>query len=88
MAPRARLDDGMLDVCIVPAMGKLELLRWIPSAYRGEHLAHPRIQYFQASQVILSSPSRLELFGDGEFMQELPAAIEAVPRALRVIVPR
>ena len=88
MAPRARLDDGMLDVCIVPAMGKLELLRWVPSAYRGEHLAHPRIQYFQASQVTLSSPSRLELFGDGEFIQELPATIETVPRALRVIVPR
>jgi diacylglycerol kinase (ATP) len=87
MAPRARLDDGMLDVCIVPAMGKIELLRWIPSAYRGEHLAHPRIQYFQASQVTLSSPSRLELFADGEFLQELPATIEAVPRALRVIVP-
>ena len=88
MAPRARLDDGMLDVCIVPAMGKLELLRWVPSAYRGEHLAHPRIQYFQASRVTLSSPSRLELFGDGEFIQELPATIETVPRALRVIVPR
>ena len=87
MAPRARLDDGMLDVCIVPAMSKLELLRWVPSAYRGEHLAHPRIQYFQASKVALSSPSRLELFGDGEFLQELPATIEAVPRALRVIVP-
>ena len=87
MAPRARLDDGMLDVCIVPAMGKLELLRWVPSAYRGEHLAHPRIQYFQASRVTLSSPSRLELFGDGEFIQELPATIEAAPRALRIIVP-
>jgi len=30
----------------------------------------------------------MELFGDGEFLQELPATIEVVPRALRVIVPR
>jgi diacylglycerol kinase (ATP) len=88
MAPRARLDDGLLDICIVPAMGKLELLRWVPRAYLGKHLAHPRIQYFQASRVTLTSPSRLELFGDGEFLQELPATIEVAPRALCVIVPR
>ena len=87
MAPRARLDDGLLDVCIVPAMSKLELLRWVPAAYRGEHLAHPRMGYFQTRKVTITSPSRLELFADGEFVQELPATIEAVPNALRVMVP-
>lgn len=86
MTPRARLDDGLLDVCIVPRMSKWELLRWIPSAYRGTHLAHPRIVYFQACSVTLRSAARLELFGDGEFLQELPATIEVIPRALRVVV--
>ncbi len=87
ITPRALLDDGLLDVCIVPAMAKLELLRWLPSVYRGAHLAHPRIVYFKARRVALSSPSRLELFGDGEFIQELPASIEVLPRALRIVVP-
>jgi diacylglycerol kinase (ATP) len=86
MTPRARLDDGLVDVCIVPAMSKWELLRWVPRAYRGTHLAHPRIVYFQACSVTLRSAARLELFGDGEFLQELPAAIEVIPRALRVVV--
>ncbi len=87
MTPRARMDDGWLDVCIVPAMGKLELLRWVPRAYRGEHLRHPRIIYFQARRVSLASRVRLDLFGDGEFLQELPATVEVVPRALQVVVP-
>jgi diacylglycerol kinase (ATP) len=87
LTPRAKLDDGLLDVCIVPYMGKLEFLRWVPRAYRGKHLRHPRIIYFQARKVSLSATSCLELFGDGEFMQELPATIEIVPRALPVIVP-
>jgi diacylglycerol kinase (ATP) len=87
LTPRAKLDDGLLDVCIVPYLGKWELLRWVPSAYRGEHLKHPRIIYFQARKVSLSTSSRLELFGDGEFMQELPATIEIVPRVLPIIVP-
>jgi len=62
------------------------LLPWIPRVYRGTHLAHPRIQYFQSRRIELRSPAPLDLFADGEFMQELPAAIEVAPRALRVIV--
>jgi diacylglycerol kinase (ATP) len=88
LTPRAQLDDGLLDVCIVPAMSKAELLRWVPRAYRGEHLAHPRITYFQTRKVTLKSSSRLELFGDGEFLQELPATIEALPGAVRLLTPR
>jgi len=87
MAPHARLDDGFLDVCIVPAISKWELLRWIPRAYRGTHLAHPRIIYFQARRIAMKSPAPLELFGDGEFLQELPTTIEVVPCALRVVAP-
>jgi len=88
LTPRAKLDDGLLDVCIVPYMGISEFLSWVPRAYRGEHLKHPRIIYFQAHRVSLSATSRLELFGDGEFVQELPVTIEIIPRALPVIVPR
>ncbi len=87
LAPRAKLDDGVLDVCVIPYMGRLELLRWVPRAYRGEHLNHPRIKYLQARKITLRTPSRMELFGDGEFLQELPVTIEVVPRALRVIAP-
>jgi diacylglycerol kinase (ATP) len=87
ITPRARLDDGLLDVCIVPPMGLMELLRWVPRAYRGEHLRHPRVVYFQTTRVTLASEDRLELFADGEFLQELPATLEALPRAIAVRVP-
>lgn len=87
IAPRALLNDGLLDVCIIPAMSKWELLRWIPKAYRGGHLAHPGIVYFQARRITLRSTARLELFGDGESITELPATIEVLPGALRVLAP-
>jgi diacylglycerol kinase (ATP) len=87
MAPRARLDDGLLDICVVPYMSRLEFLRWVPRAYRGEHLDHPRIKYLQARRITLHPASRMELFGDGEYLQDLPATIAALPRALQVIAP-
>jgi diacylglycerol kinase (ATP) len=87
ITPCARSDDGLLDVCLVPTISKLSLLPWIPRAYHGTHLAHPRIQYFQTSRVTLSSSHQLDLYADGEFIQPLPASIEAMPRALNVVVP-
>jgi len=87
LTPHAKLDDGLLDVCIVPYLGKFELLCWVPLAYRGHHIEHSRIIYFQARKVSLSTTSRLELFGDGEFLQELPATIEVLPRIQPVLVP-
>jgi diacylglycerol kinase (ATP) len=87
LAPHAKLDDGILDICIVPYLSRFELLRWVRRAYRGEHLNHPRIKYLQARKITLRATSRMELFGDGEFLQELPATIQVVPRALRVIAP-
>jgi diacylglycerol kinase (ATP) len=88
IAPRALLDDGLLDVCIIPAMSKWDLLRWVPRAYRGEHINHSRIIYFKASRITLRSASRLELFGDGEYLRDLPATIEVLPGALRVLAPQ
>jgi diacylglycerol kinase (ATP) len=87
ITPRARPDDGLLDVCLIPAMSKARLLPWIPRIYRGTHLAHPRIQYFQTSRLSLRSRQPLELYGDGEFIQPLPVIIEVLPRSLDVIVP-
>jgi len=87
VAPHARADDGLLDVCLIPAMSKIRLLPWIPRIYRGTHLAHPSIQYFQTPHLTLRSRARLDLYGDGEFIQPLPATIEVLPHALRVIVP-
>jgi diacylglycerol kinase (ATP) len=87
VTPRADFADGLLDVCVVPFMTRRELVRWVPRAYRGEHLRHPRIKYFQARRVTLHSSVPMELFGDGEFIQALPATIETLPRALRVIAP-
>ena len=75
LVPRAKMNDGILDICIVPYMSRREVLRWVPRAYRGEHLNHPRIKYLQARRITLRPASRMELFGDGEFSQELPARV-------------
>lgn len=87
IVPQAQPDDGWLDICIAKKTTKLELLRQLPSAYKGRHVHHPAIEIHRARRVTISSPDPVALFGDGEFLQPLPVTIEVIPQALQVIVP-
>jgi len=85
--PNARMDDGWLDVCLANRLGRLRVLRAIPSVYRGRHGGHPAVEFYRARCVRILSTDPLRLFADGEYVQDTPAMIEIVPRTLGVFVP-
>jgi diacylglycerol kinase (ATP) len=87
IAPRAVLDDGLLDVCLVGAMNKLKLLACIPTVFFGAHLGIREVEYFQAPEIRLDANPPLEIYADGEYACLTPATARLLPRALRVIIP-
>jgi diacylglycerol kinase (ATP) len=87
IAPRARLDDGKLDVCFVRRTSRLRLLRLFHTVFSGGHLALREVQYAQCSGLRIESERPLEIFGDGELMGHTPAEVRVRPGALRVITP-
>lgn len=87
VTPRARPDDGLLDICVVSQMNKLKLLCWVPTIFFGGHLRLRQVEYFQAPQVRIEAARELELYADGDYACRTPVEISVLPRALRVIVP-
>jgi diacylglycerol kinase (ATP) len=87
VAPRAMLDDGLLDICVVSKMNKLKLLCWVPTIFYGAHLHLEEVEYFQGNQIRIDSERELDVYADGEFAGQTPLEIKIIPRALRVIVP-
>jgi len=91
VAPRALPDDGLFDVLISGAFGKVEGLVGLLKIYRGEHLDDPKLsrklEYFQAGRVEVSSPERVLVQLDGEIVGELPATFEIQPAAIRFLIP-
>ena len=83
IAPNARVDDGVFDWVIVPAMSRLSLLRKIPLLYRGTHIRDSRILHGRAQIVearAMNGPIRIDV--DGESLGGLPARFEILPRAI------
>lgn len=90
ITPGAELDDGQLDVCVVGPVSRLGFLRSFPKVFRGTHVSHWSVDMLRGREVGIESldPSLpLELYGSGERVGPLPAHLEAVPAAVRVMVP-
>lgn len=93
IAPKARLDDGLLDMVIVQKMHKWQVLSAIVHQIRfgdvRERIFRKNsIVYLQANQFVIENPARAPLHIDGD-----PAAtsdrfiVEVVPAAFRLLQP-
>jgi diacylglycerol kinase (ATP) len=84
--PDASLIDGVLDVCIVEALGKGAFLRAFPRVFRGSHTTHPKIQMHRGRRITMEANRRLLVYADGERIGPLPAIFDVLPAALPVVV--
>jgi diacylglycerol kinase (ATP) len=85
VAPHASLDDGLLDVVVIHAVGKLEFLRTFPKVFSGRHVEHPAVAVHRAARVELDADRTLAVYADGEPAGALPATFEVRPAAVTVL---
>jgi YegS/Rv2252/BmrU family lipid kinase len=84
-APMARIDDGLLDVCVVGDFGKLELVRQIPGVYRGKHVTNAKFSHLTATRVQISTAEPAIVQLDGELVGSTPLEFEVLPAAIRLV---
>ena len=85
IAPCARMDDGLLDLCIVGALDPFKLFCMFPTVYFGKHLRVREVQYLQAARLRLETETPLDVYADGEFVCRTPVEIATHRAALKVI---
>ena len=88
IVPTARLDDGRLDAIIIDgALPRAEVVRRFPQMMRGEHESIDGVHRLSGASITIDGPGTQDLWASGERVGPLPATIEVVPNALRVVVP-
>ena len=89
LAPRADINDGLIDISALGDYPKLERLYRLPKVRAGKHADWRKTTYRQTNEVTVSSPKKLIAHVDGE-PYRLPGdsfTVRALPQALRVLVP-
>ena len=87
IAPRAQMDDGKFDVCLIREISKLKLLGVFPSVYVGKHLGLREVEYFAASYARVETDRPLDVYADGELVCRTPVEVGVAQKALKIIAP-
>ena len=93
IAPPASVEDGVLDVVVIEAAGRLALMRSLPKVYEGAHVALDEVTVLSGKRVEVRGTARtpIPMGADGEPLGPLPglgaapAVVEVVPGTLAVI---
>ncbi len=90
IAPSAEIDDGWLDVVVLPALGRLRTLVAVPSVYRGAHIRQPGVLVRRARSVRIEPLDERPLLFDveGEQIGRAPATLTCLPAVLNLCVAR
>lgn len=86
VAPYARLDDGLLDVCIFKGYGLPQLLRHVYGVFSGKHVRDPLVEIRQVSSMAVFTARELPIHTDGDPMGHTPVRFSVRRRALKVLV--
>ena len=87
VAPEAVADDGLLDLILVLRKPASEIAVVIAQMLAGKHLGNHAIVFQRAKKILVSSNPGMWFNVDGELVGNEPALFEALPQALRFVVP-
>lgn len=86
IAPKAILDDGLIDLLLVRNPSRLEILKVLPKVFSGDHMGHPELEYLKVSEFSIFSdvPGVLNL--DGETYPERNCSVRILPRRIEILI--
>lgn len=84
IVPGAIPDDGLYDVCVVEAVGSLEILSKVPKALRGTHIYDPKARLMRGKSVRIQLSAEMPLHMDGEVFEADSMEFSVIPGGLRV----
>jgi diacylglycerol kinase (ATP) len=86
IAPKAEVNDGLIEYVRWGPIGRLELIRNLPTLYDGTHISHPLASRRSVKSVDFQLPAPVDVMVDGEVLTLRCERLDVLPSALRVVV--
>jgi YegS/Rv2252/BmrU family lipid kinase len=85
VTPKAELTEPLLDLCLLKSRTRKKLLRFITGVIMKNHLGLDDVIYRRLSKVEITSKDIVHVQIDGDYFGTLPARIEVVKDAIRIV---
>lgn len=87
VTPDAKVDDGLLDLCIFSGRGFLSCTGCLAALLGGRHLRLKSVEYRKCQEVRVESAVPLPIQADGDFIGFSPRTFQVASKALHVMLP-
>ena len=86
IAPKAQVDDGLVEYVRWGPIGRLGLIRNLPGLYDGTHIEHPLAESKAVERVEFKLDAPVDVMVDGEVLSLECEELSVLPKALNVVV--
>ncbi len=86
IAPNAEVNDGLIEYVRWGPIGRIELVRKLPTLYDGSHINHPLAERHAAKRIDFELDAPVDVMVDGEVMSIQCQTLDVLPSALNVVV--
>ena len=84
IAPKAKIDDGFIDVVAVKKTNRLKLFSLFPKIFSGSHINNPIVNYHQVKSISIEPDINSSLIIDGEILGQTPCEMEVLSNKIEV----
>jgi diacylglycerol kinase family enzyme len=85
IAPQAEINSGLIEYVRWGAIGRLGLIRNLPTLYDGTHVEHPLAERKAAKRVEFDLDAPVDVMVDGEVLTLHCEELDVLPAALNVV---
>jgi len=86
IAPKADVNDGFIEYVRWGPIGRLGLIRNLPTLYDGTHIQHPMAERRSAKRIDFYLDAPVDVMVDGEVLTLQCQTLDVLPSALQVVV--
>lgn len=86
IAPKAEIDDGLIEYVRWGPISRSGLLRNLPTLYDGTHINHPLAERIAAKRIDFSLDAPADVMIDGEVLTLWCQSLDVLPLAINVVV--
>lgn len=86
MAPKAKIDDGEIDLIIVKKTSSFTLFSVFPKLFDGSHIDHNACEYVHCKSFSIQPEDHSSLNIDGEIIGSTPVSVNVVKNGVELIV--
>ncbi|MGA8152057.1 MAG: diacylglycerol kinase family protein [Terriglobales bacterium] len=86
IAPKAEVNDGLVEYVRWGPIGRVGLIRNLPTLYDGTHIHHPLAERSSAKRIDFHLDGPVDIMVDGEVLTLQCQTLDVLPSALQVVV--